>query len=115
MSEHEARILSAQKRELSLQQLAGLEERLVPLRRAVTGLYVTIGLLVVTSILAGVDVIFPRVPSIAPILVGMFGAIAFLYSIALLIVEARIATLATVREIARVHELLGEPSDDVSS
>jgi hypothetical protein len=95
-------------REISLQQLAGLEQRLVPLRAAVTGLYSAIALLVVTSILAGLDVVVPKVPSAVPIAGGMIAAVAFLYSIALLIQEARIATRATLREIAYVYELLGE-------
>src|SRR5215211_4194379 len=97
---------SEQKQHLILQQLSSSEERLTLLRSAVTGLYVTIALLVVTSITSGVYVLFPQVTSIGPISVGMLGALAFLYSIAQLIHEASIATRVTTEEIAYIRKLL---------
>jgi hypothetical protein len=98
--------VAEQKHCLHLDQLVNLRERLLLLRSAVTAMYVTIGLLVVTSIVAGMYVLYPRLTSILPISIGMLGAVAFLYSIALLIIEASIATRVTLQEIAYVQGLL---------
>jgi Protein of unknown function (DUF2721) len=95
-----------QKRHLSLQQLNLLHERLTFLRSAVTGLYMTIALLVITSITSGLYVLVPQVTSITPISVGMLGSVAFLYSIAQLICEASIAARMTTEEIAYIRDLL---------
>jgi hypothetical protein len=95
-----------QKQCLSLQQLTSLEERLLLLRSAVTALYVTTALLIVTSIASGLYVLFPQLSSIAPIFIGMLGAITFLYSIARLIREASIAARVTSEEIAYTRSLL---------
>ena len=95
-----------QKQCLSLQQLASLQERLLLLRSAVTALYVTIAMLVVTGIAGGVYVLFPQLTSIVPISFGMLGVLAFLYSIARLIREASIATRVTLEEIAYTRRLL---------
>src|SRR6478672_404910 len=99
-------LVREQKQYLSLQQLTCLQERLLLLRSAVTALYVTIALLVVTSIASGVYVLFPQLTSIVPISVGMLGAFAFLYSIARLIWEASIAARVTLEEIAYTRALL---------
>lgn len=79
------------KKELVLRQIASLLERLLLLRSAVTAIYVTIAMLVVTSILGGLYVAFPQISSLLPISMGIFGAVSFLYSIVLLIREASIA------------------------
>jgi hypothetical protein len=96
----------SEKHELILEQLASLLERLLLLRSAVTGLYVAIALLIVTSILGGMYVVFPQLTSMAPISVGLLGAVAFLYSIVLLIREASIAVRVTLQEITYVRQLL---------
>jgi hypothetical protein len=88
------------------EQLASLLERLLLLRSAVTGIYVAMALLNVTSILGGMYVAFPQLTSMAPISVGLLGAVAFLYSIVLLIREASIAVRVTLREISYVRHLL---------
>jgi hypothetical protein len=103
-----------QKPDRSLGELASLKERLLLLRSSVTALYVTIALLLVTSIVAGMYVLFPQLPQIVPISVGMLGAIAFLYGIALLIVEASIATRVTLQEIGYVSELLEQQTRNQS-
>ena len=95
-----------QKKYLSLEQLTSLRERLLLLRSAVTAMYVTIALLVVTSIVGGMYVLYPQLTSMAPISIAMLSAVAFLYSIALLIREASIAARVTLQEIAYVRELL---------
>ena len=99
-------LVREQKQYLSLQQLTCLQERLLLLRSAVTALYMTIALLVVTSIASGVYVLFPQLTSIVPISVGMLGALAFLFSIARLIREASIAARVTLEEIAYTRALL---------
>jgi hypothetical protein len=95
-----------QKQYLSLEQLTSLRERLLLLRSAVTAIYVTIALLVVTSIVGGMYVLYPQLTGMVPISIGMLSAVAFLYSIALLISEASIAARVTLQEIAYVRELL---------
>jgi hypothetical protein len=95
-----------QKQQLNLEQLANLQQRLLLLRSAVIALYVTIALLIVTSIVAGINVLFPQLSSMIPISVGMLSALAFLYSIVLLVLESSIAARVTLREIAYVREIL---------
>jgi hypothetical protein len=97
-----------QKQYLSLEQLTSLRERLLLLRSAVTAMYVTIALLVVTSIVGGMYVLYPQLTSMVPISIGMLSAVALLYSIALLIREALIAARVTLQEIAYVRELLDQ-------
>jgi hypothetical protein len=92
--------------ELILKQLASLLKRLLLLRSAVTGMYVAIALLVVTSITAGLHVIIPQIVSMIPISLAMLGAMAFLYSIVLLIREAAIAVHTTLEEIAYAEGLV---------
>jgi hypothetical protein len=106
----EAGLPSAQKHKqfLSLELLPLLQERLMRLRSAVTGLYTTIALLVVTSIVGDMDVLFPNSTGIVLIGVAMLGAIAFLYSIMLLMQEASIAARVTLQEIAYVRDLLDQ-------
>jgi hypothetical protein len=96
----------SEKHDLILDQLASLLERLLLLRSAVIGIYVAIALLVVTSILDGMYVVFPQITSMAPISMGLLGAVAFLYSIVLLIREASIAVHVTLQEIAYIRRLL---------
>ena len=95
-----------QKQYFILEPLTSVQERLLLLRSAVTAMYVTIALLVVTSIVGGMYVLYPQVTSMAPISFGMLSAVAFLYSIAILIGEASIAARVTLQEIAYVRELL---------
>ena len=102
----EADATIARKRETCSLQLENLQERLLLLRSAVTSLYVTIALLIMTSILIGLYVQFPRLTTLLPISVGMFGALAFLYSILLLILEALHATRVTMQEIRLVRDSL---------
>lgn len=88
------------------EQLAHIEERLQLLRSAACAMYVTIALLVITSIVTGIYVLFPQLPSIVPMSLGMFGAIGFLYSILLLVLEALIAARVSSQEVTYVRQLL---------
>ena len=106
LSQDGSTFAAKQKRCLNLEQLTGLRSRLLHLRYAVTALYVTIALLIVTSILDGMYVLIPQITSMVPIAAGMFGASAFLYSIVHLIREASVAENVTLQEIDYVGELL---------
>jgi len=97
-----------QKEILSFTQWTCLEDRLALLRSAIIALYVTIALLVATSIGGGLYVVFPQITSIVPISMGMLGAVAFLYGISLLIREAWIAARVTSEEIAYGRKLLDQ-------
>jgi hypothetical protein len=79
---------------------------LLLLRSAVTGIYVTIAMLVITSILCGMYAAFQQISSLLPISTGVCGAVTFLYSIVLLIREASIAVRVTLHEVAYARELL---------
>ncbi|MBI3462807.1 MAG: DUF2721 domain-containing protein [Planctomycetes bacterium] len=98
------------KHELVLEQLTGLLDRLLLLRTAVTGIYVTIALLIVTSIAAGLCVAFPRLFGPISTSAGVLGAVAFLYSTVVLVQEASIAVKLTLREITYVRTLVERPA-----
>jgi hypothetical protein len=87
-------------------QLRELVERLVLLRSAVTAIYVTMALLVATSIAAGMYVVFPAFFRLLSVSTGLLGAVAFLYSIVVLIREASIAVHGTRQEIAELQRLI---------
>lgn len=95
-----------QKHALMVSQLDNLLARLLLLRTAVTVLYVTIAMLVATSIATGIFVILPRMTAWVPIGVGLLGAVLFLYSITLLIREAALAVQATVAEADYIRGLI---------
>lgn len=99
---------SARKTRMVLEQMSSLTERLLLLRSAAIAIYLAIALLVITSITSGMYVVFPQMTSLAPIGLGLFGAIAFLYSLVVLIQEAVIAVRVTMHEADYVRELLKE-------
>jgi len=99
------------KPELILDQLESVLQRLLLLRSAVMAIYVTIALLVATSIVAGMYIVFPELLSMVLVSVGLFGTVAFLYSIVLLVREALIAVSMTVREVAYARRLLRSGRD----
>ena len=99
------------KRRLLSQQMSSLKDRLVLLRSSMSALYMTIGLLVLTSLAGGLYVLVPQVTSIFPICIGMLGAVAFLYGIVLLIREAAAAEHVTLQEIDYACELLNTTAD----
>jgi uncharacterized protein DUF2721 len=99
-------------RRLLSQQMSSLKDRLVLLRSSMSALYMTIGLLVLTSLAGGVYVLIPSVTSIFPISIGMLGAVAFLYGIVLLTREAAAAEHVTLQEIDYACELLQTTADE---
>jgi hypothetical protein len=99
--------INRRRRELALRQLKHLMHRLLLLRAAVTGMYVTICFLLLTSITAGLDLLIPPVPGLVPISLGVLGAVCFLFCIVVLIREALIAVGATLEDVKFVHDMLG--------
>jgi hypothetical protein len=97
---------SEPKSRIVLEQMSSLAERLLLLRSAAIAIYLAIALLVITSICSGMYVVFPQMTSLVPIGLGLFGAIAFLYSLVMLIQEAVIAVRVSIHEVAYVRELL---------
>jgi hypothetical protein len=87
-------------------QLGGLAERLTLLRSAMNGMYVTIALFICTSIALGLYAAFPALTSLVPNSIGMLGAVAFLYSIVLLILEGSSAYRITQRDLDHAKSLL---------
>lgn len=106
LSHQYSELALAQRRQLNIEHLTSLEQRLLLLRSAVTALYITIGLLLLTSILTGMYVLFPQVTAVIPTSLGLFGAIAFLYSVAVLTLEATAAARVTLQEISYARSLL---------
>jgi hypothetical protein len=81
--------------------ISGCAMRLFP---AMTALYSAIGLLVGTSILVGVVALLQWQYSSLPVVLGFAGACALLYGSLLLVREARLALLTTVKEVAFARE-----------
>ena len=98
----------SQRRIALVNQLSSLVERLLLLRSAVAGMYCTIGLLVVTSIAAGMYVVFPNGFRLVSACAGLLGSVAFLYSIVVFTREAFMAVRATQEEIAATWDVLGQ-------
>lgn len=96
----------SEKSRITLEQMSSLAERLLLLRSAAIAIYLAIALLVVTSISSGMYVVFPQMTSLVPIALGLFGAMAFLYSLVMLIQEAVIAVRVSIHEVAYVRDLL---------
>ncbi len=65
------------KRQLILEELAGLTERLVLLRSAVIGLYVSIAFFLATGIIVGMSVVFPAISALVPVALGMLARSRF--------------------------------------
>jgi hypothetical protein len=97
-----------EKHTLILGQVESLLRRMLLLRTAITGLYVTLTLLVATSIATGLFVIFPKMTEWVPIVVGLGGALSFLYCIMLLVREATLAVRSSITEVEYIHRLLAQ-------
>jgi hypothetical protein len=91
--------------------MARLRVEFGPLRSAVTALLMNIAHLVLTSIVGGMYVLFPQATGIVPISIGMLGAVAFLYSTAILVREASLVARVSLQEIAHCRELLEQRQD----
>ena len=98
--------VNRQKHDLALRQLDHLLHRLLLLRAAVMGMYLTIGLLLLTSISAGLNLLIPQVSRLVPISLDVLGAVCFLYCVVVLVREALIAVRDTLEEIDCLRALL---------
>jgi hypothetical protein len=98
---------TAQKRALLQSQLRGLAQRALILRSALEALYVAIGLLVATSIGAGIFVALRWGASWMPAALGMVGACALLWGSVLLVREARLAIGQTFEEMQYIRSVTG--------
>ena len=96
------------KRHLIADQIVWLSKRLMLLRSAMTTLYAAIGLLVTTSIAVGFASLFQWRYGWIPVVLGIMGAGALLYSSVLLVQEARIAIRSTLHELAFLREAVSE-------
>lgn len=101
-------VASGKKLLLTMRQIDHLLHRLFHLRAAITGMYLTIGLLLLTSISAGLNLLIPHVPQLIPVSLGVLGVVSFLYCIVVLVREAMIAVRATMEEIDYLRELLDQ-------
>ncbi|WP_145098846.1 DUF2721 domain-containing protein [Anatilimnocola aggregata] len=91
-----------------LEQLDYLSQRMYLLRSALAGLYTSMSLLVMTSLLIGVLILFRGDAGWIPLLTGFTGAIAFLFSVLQLLREATLAVLSTQVEMRFIKQLLAK-------
>jgi hypothetical protein len=91
-------------RQLITEQLVLLSERVRLLLAAMTILYAAIGLLVTTSLAIGIVALLQGEYGWVPVVFGLTGAGALLYSSVLLVREARLAVSVTLQELQFVRE-----------
>ncbi len=89
-------------------QLPILTSRVLILRTAMAALYISIGLLVMTSIAVGVIAALQWRYSWIPVILGLCGACTLLYSSLLLVREARLAVGSTLQEMSFVREMVAK-------
>jgi hypothetical protein len=97
-------------RQLIADQLVRLSERVRLLVAAMMALYTAIGLFVMTSITIGIVALLDWQYGWVPVIFGLTGAGALLYSSVLLIQEARLAVRSNLQELAFVREAVLESS-----
>ncbi len=95
-------------RQLIADQLVRLSERVRLLVAAMTVQYTAIGLFVATSIAIGIVALLDWQYGWVPVIFGLAGAGALLYSSVLLIREARLAVRSNLQELAFVREAVLE-------
>ena len=105
--ENESPTESAQ-HDFILQQLDYCSRRMNLLRSALAGLYASLALLVLTSLLIGVMVLFKGDAGWLPLGTGLSGALAFLFSMLQLVREAAWAVIGTQNEMQFIGELLAK-------
>ena len=84
-------------------QVSKLSDRVLLLRSAMFALYLAIGLLVLTSIAIGIVSLINWELSWIPVTTGLFGATSLLHASFLLVREANLAVVSTLREIEFVR------------
>ena len=96
--------LAPRRAALIASQLAQLARRALILRRALTTFYISIGLLVATSIGIALVVLLDWRSALLAVTPGLAGACALLYGSLLLLREARLAIVSTLEEMAYARE-----------
>jgi len=91
-----------------LEQLDYCSRRMNLLRSALAGLYLSLALLVLTSLLIGLFVLLKGDAGWIPLGTGLTGAVAFLFSMLQLIREAAWAVLGTQNEMQFISQLLAK-------
>lgn len=92
--------------DLILEQLDFLSRRMYLLRAALAGLYGSMCLLVMTSLLIGLMVMFQGDAGWMPLITGLTGALGYLYSVVQLLREAALAVISTQVEMRFIKQLL---------
>jgi hypothetical protein len=106
---HEAETeMEAAEHELILAQLDYCSRRMNLLRSALAGLYASLALLVMTSLLIGLMVLLKGEAGWVPLTTGLTGALAFLYSMLQLVREAAWAVFGTQNEMQFISRLLAK-------
>lgn len=100
----------ADKRQLIVDQLEKLGERVRYLMPAIATLYTAIGLLVASSISVGVVAVLGMKTAWLPVVLGLCGAAALFYASTLLVREARVAAASTLFEMTYVRKLVARRS-----
>jgi hypothetical protein len=95
-----------EKRDLIARQLEKLSARVVLLQRALTAVYLAIGLLVAASLSVGVVAAVGWSGGWGPAVLGLAGASALLYASGLLVREARLAVETTLHEMGYVRRVV---------
>jgi hypothetical protein len=96
----------AEQHDFILQQLEFCALRMNLLRSALAGLYTSLALLVLTSLLIGVLIFLRGDAGWLPLGTGLTGAFAFLFSMVQLVREAAWAVIGTQGEMAFIERLL---------
>jgi hypothetical protein len=108
--EHEKRDQPLEdKRFLIANQLTSLTKRALLLRTAMAALYSAIGLLVATSVSAGILAMLSLRWVLPPTLLAISGSCALLWGSVLLVREGQLAIGATLEEMSYVRNLIHRP------
>jgi hypothetical protein len=98
----------AAEHELILAQLDYCSRRMNLLRSALAGLYASLALLVMTSLLIALMVLLKGDAGWVPLGTGLAGALAFLFSMLQLVREAAWAVLGTQNEMQFISKILAK-------
>ncbi len=85
-------------------QLACLFRRLVLMRKAMTALYVSIGLFVLASLTLGISSLVEPLEGWEAVILALLGGVLLLFACTLLVREARLAARATLEELDRLRK-----------
>lgn len=99
--------LAREEKRLIVLQLPQLSRRTRYLMRALQAFYLSVALLVLTSVLLGMDGLFDIQTGVLPLVMALAGSLALAYGATLLSYEARVSA-ATTKEEMRFLEDMGQ-------